>query len=113
MSVRTTSNNGVVIVSLAGAADAAMLVPLRDALADALAEARVLVLDLDELDGVDAEALRGVLVDLLDDVRGGQLRIAASDPDIRSQLAGARIHHLVAVHHSVAEAIESCDGAGR
>lgn len=104
MSVQTISNNGVVTVALAGAADAAMLAPLQAALADALAEARLLVLDLDEITDVDAEALRALVVALLDDARGGQLHIAAADPKVRAALAGARVHHLVAVHHTVAEA---------
>lgn len=62
--------------------------------------------------GFDAATLRGVLVELLDHARGGELRIAASDPEIRALLAGARIHHLVAVHRTVAEATDLHDRAG-
>lgn len=100
LSVHTTSNDGVVVVALAGAVDATLLTPLRDA----LAEARLLVIDLDEVTDLDAAALRAVIVALLDGARGGRLCIAATDTDLRARLAGASVHHVVAVHHTVAEA---------
>ena len=42
---------------------------------------------------------------------GGRLGIAARSPDIRGALATARIHHVVAVHPTIADA--TGDGRGR
>jgi hypothetical protein len=111
LSVHVTTTGHVVVVALTGAADADMLTPLRAPMAAALTDAGVLVLHLDQLSAIDADALRSVVADLPADVRGGQLRIAASDPLIRGQLSSARVHHLVPIHHSVAKAA-SPDPAG-
>ena len=113
LSVHVSSDDGVVVVALAGTADAAMVAPLQAPLSEALADTRLLVLDLDGLTGVDADSLRAVIVALLEEARGGQLRIVAPDPDLRGRLAAARIHHLVAVHPSVGDAIYADDPAGR
>lgn len=105
LSIQVRNDNGAVVVALAGAADASMLEPLRDPLTAALADARVLVLDLDEITTLDASGLREVIVGVLADARGGRLRIAASHQATVASLAEARIHHLVAVHRSVADAL--------
>ena len=105
LSINVRSDNGSVIVALAGAADAGMLEPLRDPLAAALSDAQVLVVDLDELTVVDTTGLRALLVDVLASARGGQLRIATSHAATLTSLAEARIHHLVGVHRTVADAL--------
>jgi anti-anti-sigma regulatory factor len=104
MSIHTMSEDGVMVVALAGSADAAMLEPLRAPLTEALADTPVVVLALDDLAGVDTDALRSLVVGLVDDAPGGELRISAGNPDLRSALATARIHHLVAVHDTVRDA---------
>lgn len=105
LSIHVHSTNGAVVVELAGTADASMLQPLVDPLTAALADAKVLVLDLDEVDTIDAGGVRNVLVDVLATARGGQLRIAASHAGTVASLAEARVHHLVAVHRSVSDAL--------
>ena len=105
LSIRATSIDGVMVVALAGTADATMLSPLQAPLSEALADTPLVILDLDQPDGgIDVDALRALLVGLLDEARGGELRIAARDPELRRELAMARIHHLVAVHETVADA---------
>jgi hypothetical protein len=106
MSIRATSNDGVMVVELGGSAEASMLDPLQAPLAEALADTPVVVLALDEPDGIDVDALRALIVSLLDEARGGELRIATRDPELRRALATARIHHLVAVHETLADATE-------
>lgn len=108
-SIHVRSDNGAVVVALAGTADAPMLDSLRDPLSAALADIRALVLDLDEVTTLDAAALRDVLVRVLDTAGGGQLCLAASREATIARLAEARIHHLVAVHHSVADALPAGD----
>ena len=110
LSIQVRNEHGAVIVALAGAADASMLEPLGDPLAAALTDARVLVLDLDEITALDAAGLRDVLVAVLGTARGGQLRIAASHQATVASLAQARVHHLVAVHRSVADALSDPRG---
>ena len=105
LSIQVRSDNGAVVVALAGTVDAPMLDPLRDPLSAALADARALVLDLDEVTTLDAAGLRDVLAGVLDTARGGHLRIAASHEATIARLAEARVHHLVAVHRSVADAL--------
>jgi anti-anti-sigma factor len=105
LSIQVRNDTGAVVVAFAGAADASMLEPLRDPLTAALADARVLVLDLDEITTLDAAGLREVIVGVLNTARGGNLRIAASHQATVAGLAEARIHHLVAVHRSVADAL--------
>jgi len=104
-SIQVRSDSGAVVVALAGTADASMLDPLRNPLRAALADACALVLDLDEVTTLDAEALRDVLIAVLDSADGGRLCIAASREATFASLAEARIHHLVAVHRSVDDAI--------
>lgn len=104
LSVHVTTTGHVVVVALTGAADADMLTPLRAPMAAALIDAGVLVLHLDQVSAIDADGLRSVVADLLADVRGGQVRIAASDPLICGQLSTARVHHLVPIHQLVAKA---------
>jgi anti-anti-sigma regulatory factor len=105
LSIHVRSDNGAMVVALAGAADAAMLEPLRDPITAALSDAKVLVLDLDELSSLDPAWLRGLIIDVLGSARGGQLRVATSRAATFATLAEARIHHLVTVHHSVADAL--------
>lgn len=105
LSIQVRNDNGAMVIALAGAADASMLEPLRDPLTAALGDARVLVLDLDQITSLDAGGLREVLVAVLGTARGGQLRIAASHQATVAGLTEARIHHLVAVHRSVADAL--------
>ena len=104
-SIQVRGDSGAVVVALAGTADASILDRLRDPLRAALADALALVLDLDEVTTLDAEALRDVLIAVLDCADGGRLRIAASREATFASLAAARIHHLVAIHRSVDDAI--------
>lgn len=104
LSIHASTTDGVMIVALAGSADAALLNPLRAPLTEALADTPLVVLALDELDVIDGDALRTLLVGLMNEARGGQLRIAVSDAHLRGALAAARVHHLVAVHETVADA---------
>ena len=104
MSLHATSGNGVMTVALGGTADAALLSPLHAPLAEALADTPLVILTLDELDGIDADALRTLLVRLLDEAPGGELCITARDPELRGALAAAGIHPLVPVHETVADA---------
>lgn len=105
LSIQVRSDNGAVVVTLAGAADASMLEPLRTPISAALSDANVLVLDLDELDSVDSGYLRELIVDVVGRARGGQLRIATTHAATAAALADARIHHVVPVHRSVADAL--------
>lgn len=105
LSIQVRSDNGAVVVTLAGAAGAGMLEPLRDPLTAALGDAKVLVLDLDELTDIDPLGLRAVLVEVLDAARGGQLRIAASHAHTIAALVEGRVHHLVPVHRSLRDAL--------
>lgn len=105
LSIQVRSDNGAVVVALAGAADASMLEPLRDPITAALADAHVLVLDLDELASVDPAGLRQLIVEVLGCARGGQLRIAAARAATIAALAETGIHHIVPVHRSVADAL--------
>jgi anti-anti-sigma regulatory factor len=102
LSIQVRSDHGTVVVALAGAAAPSMLQPLRDPLTATLADAQVLVLDLDALTGVDSTVLRQLLLDVLRRTRRGHLRIATSHA---ATLTEARIHHLVPVHRSVADAL--------
>ena len=104
LSVHVTSSDGVVVVALAGTADDAMITSLQPALVEALADARILILDLDEVADIDAAVLCTVVRALLEDARGGQLRVAARQPAVRAALAEAGMHQLVAVHPTVADA---------
>lgn len=113
LSVNVHSENGRMVITLAGAADAAMLEPLHGPITAALADAQVLVLDLDDLHPVDSTALRDLVTAVLADARGGQLRIAASHEVTISSLTEARIHHLVGVHRSVPDALFGSSDAGR
>lgn len=65
----------------------------------------MLVLDLDELSSVDPAYLRELIVEVLRTARGGQLRIATTHAATLAALAEAHIHHLVAVHRSVSDAL--------
>jgi anti-anti-sigma factor len=106
LSIEVRSGNGAVVVALAGTAEASTLELLRDPLSVALADARVLVLDLDEVTTLDAAALRNVLIGvLLDTACGSHLRIAVSNKATVASLAAARIHELVSVQPSLAEAL--------
>jgi anti-anti-sigma factor len=107
LSIHGRTDNGAMVVTLAGAADAAMLEPLRDPLSSALSDATVLVLDLDELTVVDGEGLRALILEVLSAAEGGQLRIAASHAATVSALIEARIHHVVPVHHRLPDALAS------
>ena len=107
LTVRASSDNdGVMIVALAGSADTAPLSPLHPPLAAALADTPLVILALEESAGIDVDELRTLIIGLLDEARGGELRIATRDPDLRRALAAARIHHLVAVHETVADAAD-------
>jgi anti-anti-sigma factor len=105
LSIHVRSDNGAMVVALAGAADASMLEQLRDPITAALSDARVLVLDLDELSSLDPAWLRGLIIDVLASARGGHLRVATSRAATSATLAEPRIHHLVTVHPSVADAL--------
>lgn len=105
LSIQVRSDNGAVVVALAGAADASMLEPLRDPITAALADTPLLVLDLDELSTVDPVYLRELIVEVVATARGGQLRIATTHAATVAALAEARIHHVVPVHRSVADAL--------
>jgi anti-anti-sigma factor len=104
MSITVRSDDGVTIVSLAGTADHDMLMPLRDPLIAALGDSPVVVVDLDELTNVDPAALRSLVVAVLDQARGGQMRLVASDPATVAVITEARLHHHVAVHRTVFDA---------
>ena len=105
LSIHVHSDNGAMVVELSGTANAPMLEPLAEPLTAALADAKVLVLDLDDLENVDAGSLRELITDVLATARGGQLRIAAGHAATVASLAEARVHHLVAVHRSVSDAL--------
>jgi anti-anti-sigma factor len=109
LSIHGRTDNGATIVTLAGAADAAMLEPLRDPLSAALRNATVLVLDLDALTVVDGEGLRALIVEVLSAAEGGHLRITASHAGTVSALIEARIRDVVPVHHSLSDALASVD----
>ena len=114
LSVNVHSQNGATVIRLAGAADATMLEPLRGPITASLADARVLVLDLDELHPVDSSALRDLVTGVLAEAARGQPRIAASHDVAIASLIDARIHHLVEVHRSVPQALlHASDAAGR
>jgi len=104
LSINVRNEGNAVVISLAGAADANMLAPLRDPLTAALGDTGLVVLDLDELTIGEPDALRKLIVDVLDNGRGGRLRIAAGDDATLGALAEARVHHLVAVHRTIEEA---------
>lgn len=104
LSINVRHDDHTVVVTLSGAADASMLIPLRDPITPALGDAPLVVLDLDALTTTDPAALRALVVAVLDDARGGRLRIAASQVAAVDALTAARVHHLVAVHPTVAAA---------
>lgn len=112
LSIEVRSDNFAVVVALAGAADAARLEQLRDPLTAALLDAGLVVLDLDELTTVDPGGLRAMIVDVPATARGGKLHIAARHAPTVATLARARIHHLVAVHRSVTDALPDDLGPG-
>jgi hypothetical protein len=103
LSIQVRGDNGAG-VALAGTADASMLDPLRDPLRAALADARALVVDLDEVTALDAARSRDLLVAVLA-ARGGQLCVAAGHDATIARLAEARIYHVVGVHRRVADAL--------
>jgi len=105
LSIQVQSTNGTVVVALAGTADAPMLKPLLEPLSAALLGAQTLVLDLDQLTLSDAAPLRELVVALLDNAHGGQLTIAAGHDHAVGALTASRVHHLVPIHRSVADAI--------
>jgi anti-anti-sigma factor len=107
MSITVRSDDGATIVSLAGTADTDMLVPLRDPLVAALGDSPVVVLDLDELTTVDPAGLRSLVIAVIEQARGGHLRLVANDPTTIAVIAEARLHHHVAVHRSVFDARRS------
>ena len=114
LSVNVHSENHAMVITLAGAADAAaMLEPLRGPITAALADAQVLVLDLDDRHPVDSTALRDLVTGVLAEARGGHLRIAASHDVTISSLTEARIHHLLGVHRSVPDPLFGLSDAGR
>jgi hypothetical protein len=82
LSIQVRSDKGAVVVALVGGVDAPMLDPLSAALADA----RALVLDLDEVTTPDAAGLR-------DAARGDHLRTAAgheANAGVRGRSFGRR-----------------------
>lgn len=109
LSVNVRNEHGTVVVALSGAADATMLAPLREPITAALSDAPLVVLDLDELTTTDPTALRDLVLAVLHDARGGRLRIAAGDGPAVDLLTRARVHHLVAVHPTVADARRAHD----
>ena len=110
MSITVRSDDGVTVVSLAGTADTDMLMPLRDPLVAALGDNPVVVVDLDELTTVDPAALRSLVMAVLDQARGGHLRLVANDPATIALIAEARLHHHVAVHRTVVDARRTSSG---
>ena len=105
LSIRVRADNGALVVRLAGAADAAMLAPLREAVVAALDDSDVVVLDLDELTTVDPAGLRDLLCHALGANSRGRLRIVASRCSTRSLLEQSGIHRLVEVRGSLPDGL--------
>ena len=107
LSIQVRSDNGAVVLALAGTVDASMLDPLRDPLGAALADARALVLDLDEVTTPDAAGLH-------DAARGDHLRTAAgheANAGVRGRSFGRR--HRPARRSPLADPVASQAGPMR
>lgn len=109
MEFRVTQTDGVTVVSLAGDLDFKSAGPVRRALADLLDHGQAkLVVDLAAVAYIDSSGL-GVLVATLKQARGlgGDLRLCALQPDVRSSLVMTGLVNQISVHPGVPEAVAS------
>lgn len=104
LSIQVRTDDGAVVVTLAGSADATLIAPLRDPLVAALADTGLLVIDLDDATGLDPVALRDVFVDVFEAVPGGELRIAGSVETVAS-LTEVGVDDFAGLHLTVTEAL--------
>lgn len=101
--VTVTVDRGATVLHLQGTADPAGVAAARQVLAAAAADAAVVVIDLDDTTAAAPEALR----DIVDAVAADPARVhvVARRNSMVGVLTQARVHHHVAVHRSLADAL--------
>ena len=103
LEVVVSVDRGATVLRLRGTAEPAGVAAASEALAAAAADAAMVVVDLDGTTGAAPEALR----DLVRAVAGDpdRVHVVARRNSVIGVVAQARLHHVVAVHRSVADAL--------
>jgi membrane-bound ClpP family serine protease len=108
--VSVTVDRGATVLHLRGTADPAGVAAARDVLTAAAADAAMVVVDLDETTGGAPDALRDLVQVVAADPE--RVHVVARRNSVVGLLTQARIHHLVAVHRSIADALAAPRGRG-
>ena len=109
LSVVVSIDRGATVVRVRGRADSASVADRRAALAAAGADARVVVVDLDEATASAPQAVRDLVGALGADPT--RVHLVARRNSMVDLLARGRIHHLFAVHRRIEDAIAAHRGA--
>lgn len=107
VTVSTSQQNGVFVLSFGGDIDVASAVMVRDALDRVIAAGHhVIVLDLGEVRFLDSTGL-GVMVGRLKAVRdlGGDMHLVCSSPRIVRVMSITGLDGVFTIHDSVADAV--------
>jgi hypothetical protein len=103
LQVAVSIDHGATVLRLRGVADRAGVAAARDALAAAALDAPLVVVDLDGTSSTAPDALQELIRAVPGDP--GRVRVVARRNSVVGMLAQARIHHLVPVHRSIADAL--------
>ena len=103
LEVSVSVDRGATVLRLRGTADPAGVAAARDVLAAAAADATLVVVDLDGTTGAAPDALRDLVRVVAADP--GRVHVVARRNSVVGAVAQARLHHLVAVHRSIADAL--------
>lgn len=106
--VRFEETRGALVVTpLAHALDAAIATELRDAVAPAARERRLVVVSLAHVRSIDASGLAALVSILKEMAPGGELRLAGVAPRVRSFLATTRLDEVFPTFEDAAAALPS------
>jgi hypothetical protein len=103
LDVTVTIQRGAAVLRLMGTADPADVAAGQASLAAAAGDARVVVVDLDGMTAAAPDGVRQLVATL--DAYPRRVHLVARRNSMVTLLTRARIHHVVDVHHSVADAI--------
>ncbi len=103
LSLVVSIDRGATVVRVRGRADTASLAARRPSLAAAAAEARVVVVDLDQTTVAAPQAVRDLVGALGADPT--RVHLVARRNSMVDLLARGRIHHVFAVHRRIEDAI--------
>ena len=105
MHVELRNHRGATVLAIVGTVDADGLRALRQPVAAATLGGDLVVIDLDRAELVDPVGLRALVTDVVGAGAGPRLRLVTRRNTTTALLARGRIHHLVAVHPSVEDAV--------